>query len=185
LQPYEAPSLLEKKFIGQSVQEAADGARLIEPKVPGGQLVHDDEPAADHVPAPQSAQKFAPRKSPNVPAGQGEHEGAPCCDVKPCGHWKHDVAPANEELPAPHCEQMAEPAVDVNVPLVQGTHWASTPRTLVKPAGQGSHEAATPMTATPVPAAQGATHKAIEVAPGNPVKSPTGQGVGGAEPAVQ
>ena len=41
------------------------------------------------------------------------------------------------------------------------------------------------MTATPVPAAQGATHKAIEVAPGNPVKSPDGHGVGGAAPAVQ
>jgi len=80
---------------------------------------------------------------------------------------------------------VAEPAADVKVPLVQGTHWASTPRTLVEPAGQGSHEAATPMTATPVPAAHGATHKTIEVAPGNPVKSPDGHGVGGEAPAVQ
>ena len=137
------------------------------------------------MPAPQSGHQFAPGNCPYVPAGQSEHEASPCCDKKPNGHWKHDDAPASEEVPAPHSEQMGEPAADAKVPLVQGTHLASTPRTLVKPAGQGSHEAATPMTATPVPAAHGATHKAIELAPGNPVKSPGGHGVGGAVPAVQ
>ena len=167
------------------MQEAADGARLIAPYVPAGQFVHDVAPAGDQVPAPQSGHQFAPGNCPYVPAGQSEHEASPCCDKKPNGHWKHDDAPAREELPAPHSEQMGEPAADAKVPLVQGTHLASTPRTLVKPAGQGSHEAATPMTATPVPAAHGATHKAIEVAPGNPVKSPGEHGVGGAVPAVQ
>jgi len=84
------------------MQEAIDGARLIEPYVPAGHFVHDDAPAGDQVPAPQSGHQVAPANGPYVPAAQGEHEAAPCCDVKPIGHWKHDVAPASEVLPELH-----------------------------------------------------------------------------------
>jgi hypothetical protein len=81
---------------------------VVVPYVPAGQLVHDEEPTVEYVPAAQVPVHDAfvnPEVAPYVPAGQLVHDEEPTVEYVPAAQLVHcvlKVLPAVDVVPAGH-----------------------------------------------------------------------------------